>query len=180
MHSHLSVVFARFDDAHATVKAAADLLPEGLWSRRPGENRWSVNEVLEHLSIVETRFAKAIGEAVAAARAAGLGPENRERTPLSAQTATMLVDRTVPRIAPEPARPTGALDAEDAWAAVECSRETVRNALTCADGLALSEVTYSHPFFGSLTAYQWVEFLAGHRLRHAEQIREVARQVAGT
>lgn len=177
MHPHLSAVFARFDDAHATVKAAADLLQEGLRSQRPGEHRWSVNEVLEHLSIVETRLSKVLGEAIATARQAGLGLEHGQRMPLPSETESILVDRTNPRNAPEAAQPTGRLNAEQALAAVDRSRDAVRHTLLSADGLALSEVTYAHPFFGPLTAYQWVEWLAGHRVRHAQQIQEIARQL---
>ena len=178
MHPHLAAVFARLDDAHATLRAAIDRVPERLRAQKPGENRWSVNDVLEHLAIVETRFSKQIGESIAAARQAGLGPEEAARTPLSDQIESTLVNRASPRTAPAAAQPTGTLDAAQAWAAVERSRETIRRTIASADGLALSQVTYAHPFFGSLNVYQWVELLSGHRVRHAEQIREIADRLA--
>ena len=79
----------------------------------------------------------------------------------------------------EAARPTGTLDAAQAWAAFQRSGDTIRETVGAADGLALSQVTYAHPFFGTLTVYQWVELLSGHRVRHAEQIGEIAGQLAG-
>ena len=176
MHPHLAAVFARLDDARATLRAAVDAIPERLRGEKPSPTRWSVNEVLEHLSIVETRFSKALGDSIAAARQAGLGPEQGERVPLPEKTETILIDRSNPRTAPEAAQPTGTLDSGVAWSALERADQLVRRTLTAADGLALSQVTYAHPFFGPLTAYQWVELLAGHRRRHAEQIREVAAQ----
>ncbi|HVZ19814.1 MAG TPA: hypothetical protein VG871_02060, partial [Vicinamibacterales bacterium] len=84
MHSHVAEVFTRLDDAHAELRAATESVPEPLRSRRPAETRWSVNEVLEHLSIVETRFSAVLAAAIAAARQAGLGPERSERAPLAA------------------------------------------------------------------------------------------------
>jgi len=32
----------------------------------------------------------------------------------------------------------------------------------------------AHPFFGTLTIYQWIELMAAHEGRHTEQIREIA------
>ena len=156
------------------MRAAVHAVPERLRAEKPAPTRWSVNEVLEHLAIVETRFSKALGDAIATARQAGLGPEQGERVPLPEKTQTVLVDRSNPRTAPEAAQPTGTLDSGAAWSAVERADELVRRTLTAADGLALGQVTYAHPFFGPLTAYQWVELLAGHRVRHAAQIRELA------
>lgn len=46
-------------------------------------------------------------------------------------------------------------------------------AVLAADGLALGAVTAEHRFFGVLTVYQWVELVAAHERRHADQIREI-------
>ena len=45
--------------------------------------------------------------------------------------------------------------------------------MLAADGLALGAVTAEHRFFGVLTVYQWVELVAAHECRHADQIREI-------
>jgi hypothetical protein len=47
-----------------------------------------------------------------------------------------------------------------------------------ADGLALGEVSFDHPFFGPMTVYQWVELMAAHEGRHTDQIKEIAAIVA--
>jgi hypothetical protein len=177
MHAHLESVFRRFDEAHAALRTAVNAVPDGVMTARPGSDRWSVAEVLEHLALVESTFACRMGEAIAAAAAAGLGPERAERVPLPESLAAILANRSKRRDAPQAVRPTGRLDPARAWAAVERTRDEVRDALTQADGRALSTVTYPHPFFGSLTAYQWVELLAAHRDRHTMQIREAVAQL---
>src|SRR3982750_3756815 len=70
MHSHLEAVFARLDASRAALRAAVDAVPSDLRRQRPAPDRWSVNEVLEHLSLVEGLFARRIGDAVAAPGAA--------------------------------------------------------------------------------------------------------------
>jgi hypothetical protein len=66
------------------------------------------------------------------------------------------------------------VDEAAAWAALEHARQKFRAAVSAADGLALGTVTAAHRRWGALTIYQWVEVLATHEARHAEQIAEVA------
>jgi hypothetical protein len=178
MHEHVAAVFTRLDASHAALRASVDAVPPSLRRQRPSPERWSVNEVLEHLSLVEELFAGRLADAIARARSTGLDSEGSPRTPLSARIESILADRGNARTAPPAAQPSGGLDDAAAWAAVERSRATLRAAIGGADGLALSGVTMDHPFFGSLSVYEWGELIAGHEARHTEQIRETAAQVA--
>ena len=43
--------------------------------------------------------------------------------------------------------------------------------------LALIEETRGHdlsPFLGTLNAYEWLQFIASHEIRHTKQMREIA------
>ena len=82
-------------------------------------------------------------------------------------------DRTDRRPARDIVFPTGNVEASMAWADLDRAREEVRAAVLAADGLALGAVTAEHRFFGVLTVYQWVELVAAHECRHADQIREI-------
>ena len=176
MHAYLTEVFARLDAQRAALRAAVECVPPGRRSQRPAPDRWSVAEVLEHLSLVETRFTHWVAKAIDEAVETGLGPEHAERAPLSAEIEAVQRDRTRPRTAPPPVIPGGTLDDSAAWAALEGARETFRKVVTAADGLALSGVTFAHPAFGTMNVYQWVEFVALHEARHTAQITEIAGQ----
>jgi DinB family protein len=141
--------------------------------QRPAADRWSAAEVLEHLTLVERIFGGRIVTALDAARSA-LSPEGHPRAPLPDAVEQRMVDRVNKRQAPEPARPTGKVDVASGWAALESTHSTLRSALAGCDGLALSQVTLDHPFFGTMNVYQWVELMAAHEGRHTEQIREIA------
>ena len=177
MHAHLQEVLPLLDDSRAVLKTAIDQVPEGLRRTRPSSERWSVAEVLEHLVKVNRLFAERIATAVAEARAAGLGPERQPRDPLAANVMRALKDRTERRPARDIIFPTGNVEASVAWAELDRAREDVRAAVRAADGLALGAVTAEHRFFGVLTVYQWVELVAAHECRHADQIREIAAAV---
>jgi hypothetical protein len=43
--------------------------------------------------------------------------------------------------------------------------------------LDLSEHTFPHPFFGDLTAAEWLVVAGGHEMRHTLQIQRVLEQI---
>jgi hypothetical protein len=180
MHQHLADVLSRLDASRAALGAAVETVPAPLRQQRPGAERWSVAEVLEHLSIVARIFTGRVADALDAARAAGLAAEFSERLPLPDEIETRMANRVNRRASPEAAVPTGTLDAAAAWAAVESSHARLRVLVETADGLALSQVMLTHPFFGTMSVYQFVELIAAHEGRHAEQIKEIARAISGS
>jgi hypothetical protein len=177
MHTHLTEVLSRLDKARGTLRGAIDAIPPDMQRQRPEPDRWSAAEVLEHLTLVERIFGGRILNALDTARG-GLSPEAHPRAPLPDAVEQRMGDRVNKRQAPEPARPTGTVDVASGWAALERNHSTLRAALAECDGLALSQVTIDHPFFGTMNVYQWVELMAAHEGRHTEQIREIAAALA--
>jgi uncharacterized damage-inducible protein DinB len=177
MHPHVVDVFGQLDAARARLREAVDAVPAAARGKRPGEDRWSVNEILEHLALVERRFAGLIAMRIAEARETGLGPEKADRDPFPPALKQALNDRANRRTAPEAVHPKGNLDAAAAWAEVEKSRAITRDTVAAADGLALNDVRHTHPVFGTLSVYQLVELIANHEVRHSKQIAGIAEQL---
>jgi hypothetical protein len=177
MHPYLADALARLDESRAVLDAALAEVPDRLRRTRPAPGRWSAAEVLEHLAMVNRFFAERVATAIAEARAAGLGLEAGPRQMLPDEVRERMSDRRDRREAREAMMPTGAVDASAAWADLDRARQEVRDAAAGADGLALGSVTADHRFFGTLNVYQWIELTAAHEIRHADQIREVARAI---
>jgi hypothetical protein len=136
-----------------------------------------VDEILEHLAIVDAQFDAIVGKTIAQARAAGLGPEGGDLVPLAEPVRTRIDDRSEKREAPENMVPTGSVHADAAMAAWEEARERFRSTVIAADGLALGQVLAEHRRWGPLTVYQWAEVLASHETRHAAQIGDLAAEL---
>ena len=177
MHPALAEVLACLDASRAGRRAAVAAGPAHLRDQPPGPDRWSVAGVLEHLSLVDERFTTIVANKIAEARAAGLGTETGTPALLPPTVEAKLADRAERRTAPDVLHPRG-LECGAAWERAEVARAAFRLMLSAADGLALSGVIHEHPRFGALNAYQWGGFLAAHESRHAEQIREIASQLA--
>src|SRR5688572_32743529 len=89
-------LIAHLHQNRATLRQAVDSIPASLRERRPGADRWSVAEVLEHLAIVEKRLAKRMADALNAAKAHADTPGLKTRGSESLETrgsATPAIDR---------------------------------------------------------------------------------------
>ena len=170
LHPNVSDVLTELEQARDILRDAVDGVPDSDRAKRPGEGRWSVNEILEHLSMVERRFTGLLAMRIQEAKERGLGAEQDARAPLPPDLKTMLGDRSNRRNAPDAVRPTGTLDFLNAWRAAEAARAELCELLRGNEGLALNTVVHQHPVFGTLNVYQFAELIANHERRHAKQI----------
>jgi hypothetical protein len=178
MHPQLSAALERLDSATRDLHEVAAAIPGALHARRPSADRWSINEVLEHISIVEQLFVGSLIHSIGTAKNAGLAGEVDQPEMLSEQLQMTVEDRGVPRTAPERAQPTGTIDATAALTAIAEQHARLRGALASVAGLRVSAVAMEHRAFGMLNVYQWVDLIAGHERRHLAQIRETAARLA--
>lgn len=180
MHSRIAEALDYLDSERADLQAAVELVPSELRERVPSPDRWSVAQVLQHLMMIESRIVPLVHKLVKGARAAGLGPETETSSILNIKHAAKIADRSFRVTAPEETVPPADVSAATAWKALEESRRALREAVTSADGLALSEVKYPHPVLGEINLYQWILFVGSHEVRHTAQIREIAERFSST
>ena len=178
MHPQLAAALSRLDSVTRDLHAAATSIPLVMQCQKPAPERWCVNEVLEHIGMVEQLFVARLITNIETAKAAGLGSEVDAPAMLPEQLGQILEDRSARRTAPETVVPTGQVDSATALQSIEACHARLREAVASVEGLALSTVTHDHRFFGTLNVYQWVDLLAGHERRHLAQMREIAKELA--
>ncbi len=177
LHPNVSDVLTELEQARHILRVAVEAVPDSDRANRPGEGRWSVNEILEHLSMVERRFTGLLALRIQEAKEKGLGVEQNARTPIPPELKKMFEDRANRRNAPDAVRPSGTLDSRGAWQAVEDARAELCQLLGSNGGLALSTVMHQHPVFGTLNVHQFAELIANHERRHAKQIAGINTEV---
>ncbi len=179
MHPRLATVINYLVSSRAELLATVASVPEPLREARPTEEAWSVAEILEHLMIIEKGVNKLVSLKAAELRASGEAVmEAPEMVPIDESRFVVLADRTQFIPAPERVVPGGELSATAVLTAMTESRLRLLAQLGEVDGLAFSTVQHLHPVLGPLNVYEWLHATAGHELRHAAQIREVAEQLA--
>src|SRR5262245_16301904 len=123
MHRRSEEVLNYLDKTRTELRAAVDSVPYHTRNTKPAADPWPVAQVLDHLTIVHTRMAAAIGKWIAEARAAGLGSENSDSSLLNTIPAERILDRSQKVQAPESILPRSNVDAETAWTELEQARE---------------------------------------------------------
>lgn len=172
--SPIATLRASLTADRAALLAAVERVPADLRATKPASDRWSVQDVLEHLSIVEGRASMLVGALVAEAPSldgAIDGPTAINRG--------MLANREMKVNAPDPIQPTGGVTVAAALEALGRSRAFLLAALDQAEGKDLSKVSRPHPALGVLDGYQWIGAIGGHEMRHTLQIDEIRAALIG-
>jgi hypothetical protein len=173
MHPRIAELLAYLDHNRDVLRASVNDVPPERWEVRPGPERWTVLDVLEHLSLVEPRVMHVIAMRAAEARAQGLGPDQETAPVIPTLDMTRVLDRGRPLVAGEAVRPRAELGAAGVWSALEDTRRRSREIILAADGLALGQIVHPHPVLGPIDLYQWIAFVGAHEARHTAQIREI-------
>lgn len=174
MHPRIQEVLEYLDTTRTELARAVEDVSLPRREERPGPDRWSVAEVLEHLAITEKRVVRMMAGRIAAAKADGLSAELETSPVLDSINRARVIDRSHRATAPDMIQPRSEDDAASVWSAMQQSRANLREAILAADGLALGEVTQQHPALGLINLYQWLIFVGSHEARHTAQIREIA------
>ena len=138
-----------------------------------GAGGWSAAQIVEHVARVEGNVARLIAKGATLPHTATF--EEQQAGLLTATRIRWVRDRTTKVEAPERVRPSEPLDADAALAQLHASRAALLEAFTAADPAVLDGILFPHPFIGPLTLRAWVELVAHHDARHAEQMSELRR-----
>jgi hypothetical protein len=137
------------------------LLPDG--------EKWSIQQIAEHIAIVDSGTARICSKLIDEAKASGKPSDGRvsfsaEFGDKSKAIAGMKVE------APDRVQPTGQVPVGESLQRLEISRQMFEGLRTDLERFDLSEPKFPHPFFGGLTAVEWLVVGGGHMARHTRQI----------
>lgn len=173
MHPRTGELVALLERDRDVLYDAFTAVPADRRGARPAADSWSPAEVVDHLAVVEERIGGLLAQQFAEARDRGLGAETESGPVAGRLDLTRILDRERKLTASPASQPAGRTP-DEAWAAFQRGHERIVETVRAMDGLALGEVQIPHPVFGPIDGYQWLLFVAGHRVRHAAQIREIA------
>jgi hypothetical protein len=144
-------------------------LSEAQWNFKPGPDRWSVAEVVEHIAAAEDFLMAMVTNQVMKGPARPAGDDVKAIDDL---VVAKIPDRSKKAQAPEPIRPTNRYGSPQASLKhfTDARAQTEAFLKTHDD---LREHAIDSPMGKKLDGYEWVLFVAGHSERHTKQINEV-------
>jgi Zn-dependent M28 family amino/carboxypeptidase len=147
---------------------ALDGLTDQQWAYKPGPDRWSVAEVMEHIVLADALLfetaVKSLDGAASPKWAATLSKTDLIRRAIP--------DRSRKVDAPAAIRPKDATSRAQLLVRFKEQRSRVGAYVRDTDK-PLKAHTSANPFFGDLNAHQWLIYIPLHHLRHNQQILEV-------
>jgi hypothetical protein len=175
MHPRIQQLLEHLNTQREVLRSSVERFPVDSLRQRPARGGWSAAEVLEHVAIVESHVTSMFSSVVAEGRRQGLPADTDTTTVLDPLLMEVFLNRNRRVETGSSNRPTGAMDVAEAWAELEEARRVFLEAIRDADGLALGQLSRSHPVGQQLNMYDWIAFVGWHEARHAAQIDEIAR-----
>jgi hypothetical protein len=149
------------------IQDAVKGLTEAQWKFKPGPDRWSAAEIVEHLALIEDVVLGVLGKLPQAPAPAA----DWEAKRVDAMLLEKVPDRSTKYEAPPQARPAARWTPDEALEHFLASRAKTAEVLQTMQGLRAHVIP--HPVFGPMDGYQWVLAVAAHSARHSQQILEV-------
>jgi len=159
---------ALLESSRKGVLEATKGLSAAQWSLKPGPDRWSVAECMEHIAAGEDFIGSNITENVMKAPAV----PDRDIAKIDAGILVGVPDRTNKVQAPEPIRPTNRFGSPEG-----SIKHFVESRTATEDFLTKTADLRGHatdsPIGGKWDAYEWILLIGTHSQRHTKQIEEV-------
>ncbi|HKX84645.1 MAG TPA: DinB family protein [Pyrinomonadaceae bacterium] len=174
----VSEAFASNDRVHEKLVAlVGSLTDDQLATRDVSQDKWSVSEVVEHISIVEAGIAGLCSKLLQRAKENGATSDGKIRL---SDHFLLEGDKSMAEKwqAPDRVRPTGTKTIQDSFALMADTRAKLEELRPLFEDFSSSDSSFPHPFLGDLTAAEWLCLIGGHGVRHMRQIKRILKPVA--
>ncbi len=174
IYTSIAEIFAAMDDVRERLRRRVENLNDAQQNFRASDGTWSIAELIEHLSIIETNMCALTNKLLAQAEATGA------RASLDLKIGPISMQQYVEQAsgekyqAPERVSPGGGIPVTESLAKMQRTRESLRALQPRLEAADLSHTSFPHPVFGALDLYKWLAFIGMHEERHLRQIEAIA------
>ena len=165
-------VYAANDKIRERLKKTVENLADEQLNYLPEGERWTIAQIVEHLSLVEdgmTRISrKLLNEAKETGKTSDGTMKISEDFLRKAESS-----REQKLEAPERVHPKLGQTIAESLAKMEENRKRLNELRPLFESVECSDYKFPHPAFGELTAHEWLALIGGHEMRHIEQIKRI-------
>ena len=157
------------------LQTIADVSEDEAATVLPGE-KWSIGNIAEHLAMVDKGISRICMRLVAEAKREG----KLSAGPPAVSPRFWELSKTVGEVkveAPEQVQPTGKMSVREAIEMLQDNRPAFESFKDDLNALDVSGPKFPHPYFGDLTAIEWLILCGGHEARHTRQIERLLSQI---
>ncbi|MFN0138856.1 MAG: DinB family protein [Pyrinomonadaceae bacterium] len=168
--------------ANAKVREALNATLEGITpdeaATLPDDGKWSIQHVVEHIAMVETGVSMICSRMIEAAKADDKTSDGKfVLSPEFLESISRLVSGTAKVEAPERVQPTGEVAIQDSLRTLTAATATLDSFRGDLESIDVTGHKFPHPFFGPLTATEWLVISGLHERRHTAQIESLLTKI---
>ena len=186
MQHQLAAITDSLESAQARLRTLADATTVDDWARRPGPDRWSAAECVEHLNLTSRAYLPLLRNALAEARLAGPAKSKRYRMDALGRLLSAMIGplrhigkfrfgrvKTTSEFVPRAGRSRDEILSDF----VRLQGELIA-VVQSADSLPIDKVSIVSPFGGRMkyNAYSALVIIHRHQHRHLDQAHEAAKK----
>ena len=164
-------IYAANDQIRGKFKSIIANVTEEQARTLPEGEKWTFAEFVEHIGIVENEMIKACAKLLEKAQADNKSSDGS--LVISDNFLEKSVRTRAEKLeAPERVRPTGTPTVAQSVVVLDTNRKKLNELRPLFEQFDGSEHTFPHPYFGGLTAHEWLVLIGGHEARHLAKIEK--------
>lgn len=169
-------IYAGNEKVRARLKDVVGSLPDETATALPEGENWTVAQIVEHISMVDEGAMRICARLLRKAQEAGRTHDGKvviteNFLQKGSEIARMKVQ------APDIVQPTGTKSISDSLAKLDENSEQLENLRELFKSVDGTELKFPHPFFGDISAQEWLSLKGGHEMRHIKQIEKVLAKI---
>jgi hypothetical protein len=153
----------------------SQLTPESM-STLPDGEKWTIAQIIEHIAMVDESTIKICAKLLKKSEEAGHASNGEVMISdgflqKGVEIAALKVE------APSFVQPTGERTIVESMAKLDENGERLAAMRTQFESVGGTEFKFPHPFFGEISAQEWLALKGGHEHRHIKQIEKILEKI---
>jgi len=162
--------------ARARLKELVSSLTADQLSALPEGEKWTIAQIVEHIAMVDESTTRVCAKLLKQAEDAGQTSDGKavisdNFLQKGSEIAVIKVE------APDIVQPRGEKTIAESIAKLDENAEQLANMRERFDSVGGTEFKFTHPFFGDISAQEWLALKGGHEMRHIKQIEKVLAKI---
>jgi hypothetical protein len=169
-------IYAGNAEVRERLKAEIAAIPLEKTSVLPEGEKWTIAQILEHVAMVDESTVKICAKLLKKAQEAGQASDGQvvisdDFLQKGAEIATMKVD------APSFVQPSAGKSVAESLNQLDETAERLNEMRSLFESVNGTGFKFPHPFFGEITAQEWLALKGGHEMRHLKQISRLLEKI---
>ena len=169
-------IYANNDQIHEKTKEMIVGLSDDQGAFLPEGDNWTLAHLVEHIAVVQDGMMKISAKLLNEAKSSDV--KSGGEAVLSDNFKLKAVEARQAKFeAPDRVIPTGNRTISQSLEKMAETRRALEDLRPLFETVECSDFKFPHPFFGDLTAHEWLTLIGGHEARHQQQIGKILEKI---